>query len=71
MTHNIHSKRPVKKKVIFSPSDPAAPDYYLIYIENLDRDFMIKKSSIKQQSNDKVLLSIDGRTKEGEIITTL
>jgi hypothetical protein len=41
----------------------------LVYIEKFDEDFIVKKSSIKQQSNGKVLISIGGTEKEGEIIT--
>jgi hypothetical protein len=69
MNSNSRSKRHIKKKVIYSPSDPLLPDYYLVYIEKFDEDFIVKKSSIKQQSNGKVLISIGGTEKEGEIIT--
>lgn len=70
MAFDSHSKRIVKKKAIYSPSDPLLPDYYLIYIEKFNEEFIVKKSSIKQQSNGKILISIGGTDKEGEIITS-
>ena len=63
------SKRYVRKKIIYSPSDPLEPDYYLIYVEEINRDFIVIKSSIKQQSNGQVLLSMEGKEKQGVTIT--
>ena len=63
-------KRLSKKKVIFSPFDPLEPDYYLVHIKELGKDFIVKKSSIKEKQNGKVSLSIAGRGRHGEIITS-
>ncbi len=70
MAFDSRSKRHIKKKTIYSPSDPLLPDHYLIYIKKFDEDFIVKKSSIKHQSNGKVLILIGGTEKEGEIITS-
>lgn len=70
MASDSRSKRHIKKKAIYSPSDPLTPDHYVIYIAKFDQDFIVKKSSIKHQSNGKVLISIGGTEKEGEIIAS-
>ncbi|CAF1932787.1 unnamed protein product [Rotaria magnacalcarata] len=70
MAFDPRTKRHIKKKVIYSPSDPVLPEYYLIYIDKFNEDFIVKKSSIKEQSNGKVLISIGGTDKDGEIITS-
>ena len=64
------SNRHVRTKIIHSPSDPLEPDDYVIWVEEIDRDFMVKKSSIKQQSSGQVLLSIEEKEQQGLIITT-
>ena len=65
-----HSKRHVRKKIIYSPSDLLESDYYLIHVEDISGNFIVKKSSIKQQSNGQVWLSIEEEEHQGVIITT-
>ena len=70
MALDPRSKRTVKRKAIYSPSDPSRPEYHLIHVQELQKDFIVKTSSIKQQTNGNVSISVGGEDKRGQLITS-
>jgi hypothetical protein len=70
MDFDSRSKRTVKRKVIYSPSEPLGPEYHLIHVQELQKDFIVKKSSVKQQPNGKIYISVAGKEKQGDLITS-
>ena len=70
MAFDPRGKRTVKRKAIYSPSDPSRPEYHLIHVQELQKDFIVKTSSIKQQTNGNVSISVGGEDKRGQLITS-
>lgn len=63
-------KRTVKKRTIYSPSESMHPDYHLIYVPRLERNFVLKATNVKKISNDQVSLKVLGEEYTGELIMT-
>ena len=70
MALDPRSKRIMKQKKIYSPSDPLKPEYHLIHVPELEKDFIAKTSSVKQQSNGLVSIVVGGKEKRGDLITS-
>lgn len=63
-------KRTVKKRTIYSPSESIHPDYHLIDVPRLERNFVLKSTNVKKISNDQVSLKVLGEEYTGELIMT-
>ena len=70
MEFDSRSKRTVKRKVIYSPSEPLGPEYHLIHVRELQKDVIVKKSSVKQQSNGQISISVAGKEMQGDMIAS-
>jgi hypothetical protein len=70
MDFNSRSRRTVKRKVIYSPSEPQGPEYHLIHVRQLQKNFIVKRSSVKQQTNGKISVSVAGKETQGDLIAS-
>lgn len=64
------SKRVIKRRAIFSPSDATEIEHSIIHVPEFRRDFLVKKSSVKYHTNGKVSIKISGRESYGDLITS-